>query len=168
MLRQVDLWCSCTCAHTYMWGMYNSTQPDTYAGSSSFGSQSQLWSLLITSPVLTSPPKRARKLGVQNGTAPPHASPSQPCAKPRSTFTYPTPPPTLMIFILTTWQGVPWPNYCLETSEGGKHKAKCLMVKRFTSSSKRRGILGWCWSWAGWRTQGFKPQQVDCVIGGQG
>lgn len=157
-----------------MWGTYNSTQPDTYAGSSSFGSQSQcgLHELhhlsLHLQRLVPAPPKRAQKLGVQNGTAAPHASPSQLCAKPRSTFTYPTPPPTLMIFILTTWQGVPWPNYCLETSEGGKHEAKCLMVKRFTSSSERRGILGWCWSWAGWRTQGFRLQQVDCFIGGQG
>lgn len=77
-------------------------------------------------------------------------------------------PPTLMIFILTTWQGVPWPNYCLETSEGGKHDAKCLMVKRFTSSSERRGILGCCWSWAGRRNWGLVLQQVYYVIGGQG
>lgn len=64
------------------------------------------------------------------------------CANHPNTSTYLTSPPTLMIFTLPPQQGVPLPNYCLETSEGRKHGVQGLMVKGFMSSLGQSGRLG--------------------------
>lgn len=72
-----------------------------------------------------------------------------------------------MIFTLPPQQGVPLPNYCLETSEGGRHDVQSLMVKGLMSSLEQSG------DWGGWHRAGqgrwrFRPVKLRCVIKGQG
>lgn len=72
-----------------------------------------------------------------------------------------------MIFTLPPQKGVPLPNYCLETSEGGRHDVQSLMVKGLMSSLEQSGDWGG-WHRAGQGRWGFKPVKLHCVIEGQG
>lgn len=92
-----------------------------------------------------------------------------PCTNHPNTSTYPTSPPTLTMFTLPPRQGVPLPNYCLETSEGREHDAQGLMVKGFMSSLGQSGRLGWlAQGRAGQGRWGSRPMTVHCVREGQG